>query len=93
MSSRSSSAPRNAPCWRKRDDDVQRADLEEAVNSFIDPLDPDLLALQELAAVLACSDRRYLPEHYATADRSQMLQTFGRLKQRLRRIDLQSTAD
>ena len=29
----------------KRDDDVQRADLEEAVNSFIDPLDPELLAL------------------------------------------------
>jgi len=29
--------------------------LAEAVNSFIDPLDPALLALQELAAVLACS--------------------------------------
>ena len=37
----------------KRDDDVQKNDLEEAVSSFIDPLDPDLLALQELAAVLA----------------------------------------
>src|SRR6266850_1273735 len=33
----------------RRDDDVQRGDLEEAVNSFIDPLDPELLALQELA--------------------------------------------
>src|SRR5438045_422104 len=44
----------------KRDNDVQRADLEEAVNSFIDPLDPDLLKLQGLAAVLACSDKRYL---------------------------------
>src|SRR5262249_5265550 len=31
-----------------RDDDVQLADVEEAVNSFIDPLDPNLLALQEL---------------------------------------------
>ena len=50
-----------------RDADVQRADLEDAVNSFIDALDPDLLALQELAAVLACSDRRYLPDRYATA--------------------------
>jgi hypothetical protein len=45
-----------------RDDDVQKADVEEAVHSFIDPLDPNLLALQELAAVLACSDRRYLPD-------------------------------
>ena len=52
-----------------RDDDVQRADLEDAVSSFIDPLDPNLLRLQELAAVLACSDRRYLPEQYQAADR------------------------
>ena len=71
-----------------RDADVQREDLEDAVNSFIDALDPDLLALQELAAVLACSDRRYLPEHYATSDRSAMLETFGRLKQRLGRIEM-----
>ena len=66
----------------KRDDDVQRPDLEEAVNSFIDPLDPDLLALQELAAVLACSDRRYLPEHYLKGDRAQFLEDFARLKLR-----------
>lgn len=66
----------------KRDDDVQRADIEEAVTSFIDPLDPDLLALQELAAVLACSDRRYLPEHYLSADRAQLLQGFAQLKLR-----------
>jgi SpoVK/Ycf46/Vps4 family AAA+-type ATPase len=72
----------------QRDTDVQREDLEDAVNSFIDALDPDLLALQELAAVLACSDRRYLPPHYATADRSQLLQTFGLLKQRLGRVDM-----
>ena len=66
-----------------RDADVQRGDLEDAVNSFIDALDPDLLALQELAAVLACSDKRYLPERYANADRSAMLVMFGQLKQRL----------
>jgi SpoVK/Ycf46/Vps4 family AAA+-type ATPase len=64
----------------KRDTDVQRADLEESVSSFIDPLDPELLALQELAAVLACSDRRYLPEQYKSADRAQMLEEFARLK-------------
>ena len=66
----------------KRDDSVQREDLEEAVSSFIDPLDPDLLALQELAAVLACSDRRYLPERYRSTDRAQLLETFAQLKLR-----------
>jgi AAA+ superfamily predicted ATPase len=66
----------------KRDNDVQRADVEEAVASFIDPLDPDLLELQELAAVLACSDRRYLPERYKSADRAQLLEEFARLRLR-----------
>jgi SpoVK/Ycf46/Vps4 family AAA+-type ATPase len=66
----------------KRDDDVQQADLEEAVNSFIDPLDPNLLRLQELAAVLACSDKRYLPEQYLSADRGQLLDEFSHLKLR-----------
>jgi len=66
----------------KRDDDVQRGDLEEAVNSFIDPLDPELLALQELAAVLACSDRRYLPDRYRSADRAVLLEEFSRHKLR-----------
>src|SRR2546426_6644686 len=72
----------------KRDDDVQQEDLEEAVNSFIDPLDPDLLRLQELAAVLACSDKRYLPEHYRDADRALLLQDFSRLKLRAGRVQL-----
>jgi AAA+ superfamily predicted ATPase len=69
----------------KRDDDVQQADLEEAVNSFIDPLDPNLLRLQELAAVLACSDKRYLPERYLSADRGQLLEEFSHIKLRLGR--------
>lgn len=47
-------------------------DITEAINSFIDPLPPDLLLLQELAAVLACSDKRFLPEKYASMDRSKM---------------------
>ncbi|HEY5914520.1 MAG TPA: AAA family ATPase [Verrucomicrobiae bacterium] len=65
-----------------RDTDVQRQDIEDAVSSFVDPLDPQLLALQELAAVLACSDRRYLPERYRTADRAELLDQFARLKLR-----------
>ncbi len=65
-----------------RDNDVQLTDLEDAVNSFIDPLDPALLALQELAAVLACSDRRYLPEKYREADRATLVEEFARHKLR-----------
>jgi len=57
-----------------RDDSVQLGDLEEALNSFIDPLDPELLALQELAAVLACSDR------YRDADRAPLVEQFAGLK-------------
>jgi AAA+ superfamily predicted ATPase len=66
----------------KHDNDVQLADLEEAVNSFIDPLDPNLLAVQELGAVLACSDRRYLPERYRTADRATLMEEFALAKAR-----------
>src|SRR5437870_1769894 len=72
----------------KRDEDVQRGDLEEAVDSFIDPLDPNLLQLQELAAVLACSDKRYLPEQYRNGDRALLLQDFSRLKLRAGRVQL-----
>jgi len=66
----------------RRDDDVQLGDLEEAVNSFIDPLDPELLELQELTAVLACSDRRYLPDRYRDADRAVLVEQFAGLKLR-----------
>src|SRR5208283_3555912 len=65
-----------------RDTDVQRGDLEESVSSFIDPLDPYMLRLQELAAVLACSDRRYLPEQYRAPERAALLEEFSRLKLR-----------
>jgi SpoVK/Ycf46/Vps4 family AAA+-type ATPase len=66
----------------KRDDDVQLNDLQDAVNSFIDPLDPDLLALQELDAVLACSDRRYLPAQFQNLDRGALTERFALLKLR-----------
>jgi AAA+ superfamily predicted ATPase len=66
----------------KRDADVHLEDVSEAVNSFIDPLDPDLLALQELAAVLACSDKRYLPDHYQAADRAVLIEQFSLAKLR-----------
>ena len=65
-----------------RDAEISVADLEESVKSFIDPLDPKLLQLQELAAVLACSDRRYLPQKFADADRDQLTEKFEELKWR-----------
>ena len=68
----------------ERDDDVRLADLEEAVHSFIDPLDPGLLELQELAAVLACSDQRYLPERFQNADRAALVRRFELLKRERR---------
>lgn len=63
-------------------DAVELRDLEEAVSSFVDPLDPALLRLQELAAILACSDLRYLPERYRTLDRGALAEEFDRLKAR-----------
>ena len=48
----------------KRDENVQLADIEEAVSSFIDPLDPELLQLQELAAVLECTQMSFLPAEW-----------------------------
>lgn len=66
----------------ERDSEVQLTDLEEAVTSFIDPLDADLLRLQELAAILACSDLRYLPEPLRALDRAALASEFGALKRR-----------
>jgi AAA+ superfamily predicted ATPase len=60
-----------------RDADVQLGDVRDAVDSFIDPLDGNLLALQELAAVLACSDRRFLPGKYRDISRSDLASTFA----------------
>ena len=69
----------------QRDEAVELGDIRQAVDSFIDPLDPEMLALQELAAVLACSDRRYLPERYREADRAQLVEQFARLRLRASR--------
>lgn len=63
----------------KRDDDVRLEDVQGAVDSFIDPLDPRLVTFQELAAVLACSDRRFLPERYQTASREELTAAAARL--------------
>ena len=69
----------------ERDNDLQAGDIAEAVGSFIDALDPDLLRLQELAAILACSDSRFLPEACKTANRAELTQEFNALKRLLYR--------
>ena len=63
-----------------RDNDVQLADFTGAVESFIDPLDPQLLRLQEYAAILSCSDTRFLPEKFRTLDRAELATEFERMK-------------
>jgi SpoVK/Ycf46/Vps4 family AAA+-type ATPase len=68
---------------KQRDNDLQAGDIAEAVGSFIDALDPDLLRLQELAAILACSDSRYLPASCKNADRAALTQEFNTLKRSL----------
>jgi SpoVK/Ycf46/Vps4 family AAA+-type ATPase len=64
-----------------RDADVQLGDVRDAVDAFIDPLDGNLLALQELAAVLACSDRRFLPERYRQAPREDLAAAYAHARQ------------
>lgn len=59
-----------------RTDALELDDLKTAVDTFIDPLDENLLALQELAAVLACSDRRFLPDRYAHANRGELREAY-----------------
>ena len=68
----------------KRDDNITPKDFETAIDSFIDPLDASLIELQEYAAVLACSDKRFLPAKYLNADRSTVVTAFATLKETLR---------
>ncbi len=69
----------------ERDQNVTLEDIQNAVQSFLDPLDPNLLALQELAAVMSCSDQRYLPTQYLECDRVELTEKFNHLKQKFRR--------
>jgi SpoVK/Ycf46/Vps4 family AAA+-type ATPase len=61
-------------------ENLEREDLADAVESFIDPLDPGLLRLQELAAILSCSDKRFLPEKYRDLDRAALTEEFEHLR-------------
>lgn len=69
-----------------RDNNVTAEDFRLAVDTFIDPLDPILLKLQMLAAVLACSDKRYLPEKYLNENRANLYQEFLQTKMNLNMV-------
>ncbi len=66
------------------DDTLVLEDLQTAVDAFIDPLDENLIELQEVAAVLACSDRRFLPERYRDSDRSALRKAYDNARRILR---------
>jgi AAA+ superfamily predicted ATPase len=66
------------------DDTLELEDLQTAVDAFIDPLDENLLLLQEAAAVLACSDRRFLPERYREVDRAALRTLYDTARRQLR---------
>jgi AAA+ superfamily predicted ATPase len=70
---------RESAVLAKRDSDVRVEDLREAVENFIDPLDQRLLEFQDLAAVLACSNKRFLPPRYQE-NRESLALRFGELK-------------
>lgn len=60
--------------------DVSVKDFQEAVDGFIDSLDPNLIELQILAGVISCSDKRYLPERFTRTDMSKWHRRFEELK-------------
>lgn len=68
----------------KRDDNVTAEDYISSIESFIDPLDPNLLRFQELAAVLACSDKRYLPKKYLEMKREDLYAGYIYLKSQIK---------
>jgi AAA+ superfamily predicted ATPase len=65
---------------------VTEEDFKNAVDTFIDPLDPILLNLQMLAAVLACSDKRYLPQRFVDQDRGELYKQFLQAKMELQML-------
>ena len=60
-------------------EEVSRADLELEAKSYIPNLNPRALELQSLAAILECSDRRFLPERLNALDRDDVQRRFGEL--------------
>lgn len=60
---------------------VKKEHVKEVVVNFVNPLDPNLLALQDIAAILACSDTRYLPERYRSISKEERKKLVGVLEE------------
>lgn len=62
-----------------RDNQIGIEDLKEAVDSFVDPLDGNLIRKQNLAAILSCSDSRLLPDKINKMNRDDLADTLKEL--------------
>ncbi|HAM57123.1 MAG TPA: AAA family ATPase [Candidatus Rokubacteria bacterium] len=58
----------------------KKAYLEKAASDFIPVTSSLEVQHQELASVLECTDRSFLPEEYRKADRAEVMKEFHRLK-------------
>lgn len=58
--------------FNQRENAIQVEDVREAIESFIDPLDRRLIKLQTYAAILSCSDRKFMTDQYARFTRQEI---------------------
>ncbi|WP_020402472.1 ATP-binding protein [Gracilimonas tropica] len=57
--------------------------LDAALNDFLPPTYPEEVELQTLSAVIECTSKELLPEHYREMDRDEILSTIEELKFRI----------
>lgn len=62
---------------------VEAEDVKLEAESFLPPQHGDEIELQTLAAVVECSDQRFLPARYREADRGQLARRVAEIKARL----------
>jgi hypothetical protein len=58
---------------------VDVEDLKAAITDFIPPSYPTEIELQNLVAVLECTSKSLLPDHYREMDRGEILRRVGLL--------------
>jgi len=56
----------------KHDNNITIENFKQAIESFINPLDQNVLAMQDLAAYLSCTDSRYLPKRFSDQEHRPM---------------------
>jgi AAA+ superfamily predicted ATPase len=62
--------------------EITKEDVEVEAQSYIPNLPPEELELQMLAAIMECSDRRFLPPRLAKLDREEVITRFRELTRR-----------